>query len=61
MNYGKKLLYTLCCAMGMVIAITGLGFYNGYFPSHSEKSGLALGFIGLFLTVWFLLKLVKTK
>ncbi len=61
MNYGKKLLYTICCALGMVVAITGLGYYNGYFSGHSQASGAALGIVGLVVTVWFLYKLIKTK
>ena len=61
MNYGKKLLYTLCCAFGMVIGITGLGYYTGYFSGHSQISGAALGILGLVLTVWFLIKLIQSK
>ncbi len=59
MNYGKKLFTILAAAIGMVIAITGLGFASGQYTSASPKAGYALIIIGGFLTVFYINKLRK--
>ena len=59
MNYGKKFLYIMLSAAGMMIAITGICYKTGYFPGHSDSSAyLCLG-IGLAITILGLANLNK--
>lgn len=47
----------LAAAMGMTIAITGLGYTTGYFPSAHPKMGYALLILGGLITIYYLNKM----
>lgn len=47
----------LAAAMGMTIAITGLGYITGYFPSAHPKMGYALLILGGLITIFYLNKM----
>ena len=57
MNYGRKLFVILACAMGMVVAITGICFITGYYQVSNPKSGYVLLVLGGFVTLYYLKKL----
>ena len=60
MNYGKKFLYIMLSAAGMMIAIMGIAYKTGYFPGHTGNNAYGLLFAGLVLTVYGLIKLHNT-
>lgn len=60
MNYGKKFLYIILSAVGMLIAIIGIAYKTGYFPGHEGNSAYGLLFAGLVLTIFGLVKLHRT-
>lgn len=47
----------LAAAMGMTIAITGLGYITGYFSSAHPKMGYALLILGGLITIFYLNKM----
>ena len=59
MNYGKKFLFIMLSAAGMMIAITGIAYKTGYFPGHSTASAYACLIIGVLITVLGLANLRK--
>ncbi|MGX8774141.1 MAG: hypothetical protein ACSW8G_03695 [Bacillota bacterium] len=59
MNYGKKFLYIMLSAAGMMIAITGICYKTGYFPGHSESSAWMVICVGAAITVMGLINLNK--
>ena len=59
MNYGKKFLYIMLSAAGMIVAITGICYKTGYFPGHSVTSAYALIVIGVLITILGLVNLNK--
>ena len=60
MNYGRRLLYTILSAAGMMIAITGICYKTGYFPGHSMASAYACLIIGGLITVLGLVNLFES-
>lgn len=59
MYYGKKFLFIMISAIGMMIAITGIAYKTGYFPGHSVQSAYFCIIFGVVLTVLGLLNLRK--
>ena len=57
MNYGRKFLYIIISAAGMMIAITGLAYKTGYFPGHSDSSAYMFLGVGLAITILGLINL----
>ena len=51
MNYGRKFLFIIISAVGMMILITGICYKTGYFPGHSEMSAYACMIIGIILAI----------
>lgn len=60
MNYGRKFLYIMISAAGMMIAITGICFKTGYFPGHSDTSAFAALALGVLITVLGLVNLHRS-
>ena len=60
MNYGKRFLYTMLSAAGMIIAITGICYKTGYFPGHSTASAFACLTIGSVITILGLINLHRS-
>lgn len=60
MNYGKKFLYIMMSAFGMVIAITGICYKTGYFTGHEGNSSYVLIVAGLLIMIYGLKKLHET-
>lgn len=58
MNYGKKFLYIMLSAAGMMIAITGICYKTGYFPGHESSAWMTIC-VGVAITVLGLINLNK--
>ena len=51
MNYGRKFLFIIISAVGMMILITGICYKTGYFPGHSVTSAYFTRGLGVVLTI----------
>ncbi len=60
MNYGRKFLYIIISAVGMMILITGICYKTGYFPGHSDASTFGCLVMGTLLTVLGLINLHRS-
>ena len=60
MNYGRKFLYIIISAVGMMILITGICYKTGYFPGHSDGSAFACIAVGAAITVMGLINLHRS-
>ena len=60
MNYGRKFLYIMLSAAGMMIAITGICYKTGYFPGHSDTAAFATLALGVLITVLGLINLHRS-
>lgn len=59
MDYGKKFLYIMLSAAGMMIAIIGIAYKTGYFPGHSSTGAYGLMAVGIIITILGLMNLRK--
>ena len=60
MNYGKRFLYIMLSAAGIMIAITGICYKTGYFPGHSDTSAFLTLTLGVAITVLGLVNLHRS-
>ncbi len=60
MNYGKRFLYIMISAVGMMVAITGICYKTCYFPGHSDTAAFATLTLGVLLTVLGLVNLHRS-